>query len=189
MKIEASSRLLAETVNQYIKRLDKLGIKKIGQGGYAKVFQHPTMPDVVVKVMTQYDSGYRKYVAFCQTANNRYCPRILDVVDHAYESDFLGKDKRQLVFMEKLNPLGIASFIRFEYDIDELLDLPQGTVDLTDRRIWKSISRQKKDKDLAQVANFIYTTLTKISGIMLDMHNGNLMVRGNQIVIIDPFAD
>lgn len=46
--IRAARRLvIAETISEYIRRLENLGIKKIGEGGYGVVFQHPTLDDVV----------------------------------------------------------------------------------------------------------------------------------------------
>jgi hypothetical protein len=51
--------------------------------------------------------------------------------------------------------------------------------------LWEAVSRQKEDLDLAKVAKFISKGPAKG---LLDMHEPNIMKRGSQIVITDPFA-
>jgi hypothetical protein len=187
--LNASHRLLAETVQQYIDRLKELGIKSLGDGSFAEVFQHPTMPNVVVKLLYEDDPGYLKYLKFCQGKGkgNPYCPKILQVVQAKDAFDIttrIGENlpNLHLVFMEKLKPINntqYASFVALLHKSSGMRLSPE------DRELWFHLSRQIIDKDLAVVARFIYATSAKED---LDMHTGNVMKRGTQWVITDPFS-
>lgn len=187
--LNASHRLLAETVQEYIDRIQELGIKSLGSGGFGQVFQHPTMPNVVVKLIHNDDPGYMKYVKFCTGPGkgNPYCPKILQVVEakDAFDtSKRIGEDlaNLSLVFMEKLKPIELQQYRKFVEQMQALMGFPDY---LSDRVGWLRLSKQTKDKDLAKVAKFIYTTSADTD---IDMHKGNVMKRGQQWVITDPFS-
>lgn len=193
--INAAYRLRAETLNSYVKRLKKLGIKTLGRGQYADVFQHPTMPDVVVKLLTDNDPCYEAYVEFSRKTRNKYTPKILDVVSADQAFDVKGKDDLgdlRLVFMEKLEPLHYNRFIDFGEHVGKLagfksrFDIESALMDV---ETWIKVSKQKVDPDLAKLAKFLVKiNKTGVKGSQLDLHDGNMMVRGTQVVITDPFA-
>lgn len=210
MKIEAANRLNAsalleaETLKDYIKRLKELGIKSLGSGTYGEVFQHPTDPNSVVKLLTRKDPLYEKYIDFCvDHSDNKYCPRILDVVkiddilDATNSEDM--KDLR-LVLMEKLSPISKQEYKKFgQYFSD--LSMPYVRPPLNrwsptistemDVRArlqtpgwWRGATLQSEDRDLSVLAKFL-----KVSRVGdLDLHFHNLMKRGSQIVVTDPFV-
>ncbi len=199
-KLNASTRLkayhlvMAEKLKEYQKRLKKLGIKTLGQGNFADVFQHPTMPNVVVKLLTENDKGYEKYVAFSeQHKGNKYVPKILGV--HKEKDVFEGEldPDLHLVFMEKLRPIEDDEYMEFgQYILDLGTDgatpsiMTSMTDHLNDLPRWKSIARQTKDKDMAELAKFF---LANAKGkVNLDLHDGNMMMRGSKPVITDPFS-
>jgi hypothetical protein len=67
-----------ESYSEYVNRLRALGIKELGSGAWAQVFQHPLYSRVVVRVFTQDDTGYKKWLKFIiRNRNNRYVPQII----------------------------------------------------------------------------------------------------------------
>ena len=206
MKVGAGARLvaagrvkellIAETLSEYMKRLKKLGIKELGSGSYGVVFQHPTDPNVVVKLLRQADPDYMTWVEFCKKhPRNPYLPKIIHVAsgENVFEPERTGSmpTTMHLVFMEKLTPLSDAEYKQFTR---EILDLARPMskrrfvpfdVDC-DYRLWDAVSKQKKDSNLAACGKFI----AKMggTGTMLDVHMSNVMKRGEQFVIVDPFA-
>jgi len=214
VKISAAQRLLAETAYEYVKRLGKLGIQSLGKGMYGQVFQHPTMPNVVVKLLLETDPMYQKYVTFCQKhQSNPYVPKIIGV--ESAQKAFDTKDRWNLeqanlylVFMEKLTPASNKQYKAFgdyaanlantqwrkQYskkrtDIaDKINDSTlfwggeETANELSRPNIWRYLETQKVDKNLAVLAKFFFP-----DGLYLDIHQNNVMMRGQQIVIIDPF--
>jgi hypothetical protein len=107
MKLEAALRLMAadlEDVRGYIKRLQKLGVKKIGMGSTGWVFQHPANPDVVVKVFKQKStSNAVKWLEWCKkNRQNPYAPKIYSV--HRVELTEPDQNEWFVAFIEKLKP-------------------------------------------------------------------------------------
>lgn len=201
MQVYAAQRLLvAETLSEYTRRLRKLGIKEIDRGEYGIVFQHPTLKDVVVKLLGEADPDYMDWIHFCQkNQNNPYVPKIhkvtkktnvFDLGDSGMYSGSL--PHLYLIFMEKLKPLSNAEFTKFGAYVAGLAHTvpDRGSFvarDITDSaKLWTAVSRQKKDQTLANVAKIIARKGT--AGVLLDIHPGNIMKRGTQIVITDPFA-
>lgn len=196
----AVHEIVAERLQNYVKRLKKLGIKRLGGGSFANVFQHPTLPDVVVKLLVENDWGYEQYVKFSQkNPANKYVPKILQVVnadqafDKKHEADV---ENLRLIFMEKLQPALDDDYLEFANDCSATLYL-KGNANFArmDSAInymnsvstWVQLSTQKKDPQLAALAQFIVKTRGK-RGAALDMHSGNIMMRGNQVVVTDPFS-
>lgn len=199
MKIEAAHRLVAgqrmvvaESLKNYVKRLKKLGIKQLGNGKFGAVFQHPSEPNTVVKLLTAHDPGYMAYIKFCQkNKKNKYCPKIKQVVDAASMFDTANaKDMAdlQLVFMEKLAPLPYNSYIDFGDHVCKVskVKITNTEAALMDVETWKKAAKQTKDLDLAKLAKFIVKTIGPKAH--LDMHDENMMMRGTQAVVTDPFA-
>lgn len=200
MKILAVQRLrayvtLAENIKQYVKRLKKMGIKRIGEGNNAEVFQHPTMPNVVVKLLTHDDAGYDRYVDFCRAhQGNKYCPQILDV--HKDQGVFESSDPDlHLIFMEKLRPLNKAQyyeFLRYALTLlnygermDKLKTYPDAVKLMNNEKLWGNLAIQKEDQALSEVARFLVNG--RPTSTYIDLNPGNLMLRGSQVVIVDPF--
>jgi hypothetical protein len=195
--VSATRMVIAERLQEYVKRLKKLGIKQLGSGNFADVFQHPTMPNVVVKLLTEHDRGYEAYVKFAQkNKSNKYVPRILQVVDADKAFDKKGEydmGDLRLIFMEKLEPIHYNKYIDFgEHVVDcagikakkgEHINVEKALMDLA---TWKACAAQTKDKDLAAVAKFVVKT--EGGPVQLDMHDGNMMMRGSQVIITDPFS-
>src|SRR5471030_43924 len=204
MKIEAAQRLvatkmmIAERLYEYIDRLKKLGLKHVVSGLYANVFQHPTMPNVVVKILTGTDLGYEAYIKFSQKNANKYMPKILQVVeaDKAFDGDETEFRDLRLVFMEKLTPMKRRDYMQFgtylfltagrSDEIKELNSPEYVNMGLNITEVWEDLAKQKKDRDIALVAKFIVKTVG--GKIRLDLHSKNIMMRGEDPIITDPFS-
>lgn len=188
----ALHKVVAEHLKDYVKRLKKMGIKQLGSGRFADVFQHPTMPNVVVKLLTENDRGYEAYVKFSQkNKNNKYVPRILQVVEADDAFDKKGQydmGNLRLIFMEKLEPIHYNKYIDFGEHVLKCAGIEAKNMEtsLMEISTWQKCANQKEDRDLAAVAKFIVKT--QGGDIEIDIHDDNVMMRGSNPVITDPFS-
>lgn len=185
-----------ESKPEYFNRLEKeLGIERLGHGAFARVFKHPTHPEVAVKVFTDEDEAYHAYLKFAQAnQGNKYIPKILSVHnhvnnphkrDHDRNVDELVDDKYSIVFMEKLTPISPAKFDALEIHIGDLLGGTSINLSKLTAKQWETISEQKQDKDLAVFAKFMMRVLRSYDAFA-DLHEANVMLRGSQPVFTDP---
>lgn len=192
MKIEAAVRLQATTFGEYIKSLKSKGIKVLGKGTNAVVLQHPTMPDVAVRVFHD-DPGFEQYLKWCKAnPTNKYGLTIFDTKE---DTITFGPKKRprkvQFVFTEKLKPTPDARNKEFARYAESLVGRkPQEDYFIGDYQddfeFWDNLAKQSKDKDLAKFAKWYCSLLEGFD--TPDLHEDNIMLRGNQIVFIDPFG-
>lgn len=174
-----------ETLSAYSDRLVKtLNIKRLGSGAYAHVFQHPEFPNVVVKVFTNKDKVYKRYAAWCMKhQSNKYVPKIIEIVPFKSESG----DSYNIAFMEKMTPMRNSTFNAWtksitgdaglkaidDYDYDKLF------------KLFVKGMKASTDADLKAVMDHIFS----YGQGMFDVHAGNVMRRGTQIVFTDPVGD
>ena len=199
--------LFEESKPDYYNRLEQeLNIQRLGNGAFARVFQHPTHPEVVVKVFTDEDKAYKAFLKFClQNQGNKYLPKILSVHHHDHTPkkkikdrsiDEIVDNKYTLVFMEKLTPAtkdDVTKFIKsVPFEAQHLKNNLKAEVPYRLGQLvsfynaeWTDLSRQTEDKDLAEVANFFVGILKK-QMYSLDLHDKNVMMRGSQLVFTDP---
>jgi hypothetical protein len=180
-----------ESHHGYLNRLrSSLGIKELGKGRYANVFQHPTMDDVAVKVYHK-DNSYTSYLNWCQkNQGNKYVPKIL-----AREVSDSDSGKLNIVFFEKLkpsSPYDIKIFVQYCLGLVDETKLTNPKKDYKDltffrRVVWGMLSRQTEDKDLAIFAKYFLTVFNSVS-FTPDLHNANVMLRGSQLVFVDPVS-
>lgn len=137
----------------------KYGFKKLGSGKYASVFGHSKYP-YVVKVFMK-DAAYLKWIEFCQSnRDNKYVPKIRGKVTKINKMFMM-------IRLEKLTPYSSGkSASEFNASFAK----------------WKSTGEMPEDQDLVDV----FTYFAKYKKL-LDLHGENMMMRGNQIVVIDPF--
>lgn len=197
IQIKASHRLLAETLQNYVQRLSEQGIKRLGVGAFSYVFQHPTMSNVVVKLLHEEDVGYVRYVKFCRTngKDNPYCPKILQVskANKIFTGNF--DPSLTLVFIEKLRPMLDTEYKVFAKYCATVMSKPKlytndGASLLGWDETWNNLGKQTNDIPLAQVAAFMYRQYARKRSKpwSIDIHNKNVMKRGPQVVITDPFS-
>ena len=183
-----------EGKHEYLDRVWELGIKHLGAGSFATVFQHPTDPNIVVKIVTRRDPAYLNYLNWARkNQRNRYVPKILAV----YKVRFKFKDSAIIVFMEKLKPLKPAEWVQFAYsligtkhkEITDMLFLHVTPVH-TDERLrlrledYGWIAKHTADKDLKEIM-FVLPKLGKP-----DLKRNNVLKRSgefhDQFVFVDP---
>lgn len=185
-----------ETQPEYFKRLqDELGIKRLGKGAFSHVFQHPTHPDVAVKVFTSSDEAYAAYLRYVQKRqHNKYLPKILSVHEHTHvpskddtrsEVDRLVDDKYTIVFMEKLRPATEKDVQVFLDHVQDLIGVKYTSMQAIGEK-WQDLADQTQDPDLAQLAKAMVVMNNRY---FVDLRGEkNVMMRGKQIVFTDPVS-
>lgn len=214
-----NSFLIEETQVEYFNRLAKtLKIKELGEGAYAKVFQHPVYSNVAVKFF-QDDPMYVKYIRHCLKAQeNPWIPKIVSVhkikVDsHRYHFDLKGQtrdkfDQAYLVFFQKLREATTKEIKNAARQI--VADLPDSYFypefgDIGDNNPWFDYRRS----DIRSFENWSIRTWLRIAKFSKDehikqlakilvaveakdIHDANVMMRDEgdrtQLVFTDPVA-
>lgn len=198
--------LFEESKPDYFNRLEQeLKIERLGSGAFARVFQHPTHPEVVVKIFTDEDRAYKAFLKFVlANQGNKYLPKILSVHHHDHTPkkkikdrsiDELVDSRYTLVFMEKLQPAkltDIREFIAKAPFESEQLKAKQAkpysfvtNLNSFDSVEWRDLAKQTSDQELSVVAKF-FTKILKNESHALDLHDFNVMMRGSQLVFTDP---
>ena len=178
------SIVTAEHYRDYVERLVRLlGREPFGQGAYASVFQHPTYPNIVVKVYRK-DRGYEAYLAWCaKNKRNKYVPKFIGKARVFWDSDhnYIG-----VVFMEKLTSLtqrDLQTFGRkIQKTMKDLGDVVSGDLHF-DRDEWSLLAVHHPDPDLRAFSAFMRENWEQE-----DIKRDNLMKRGDQLVFIDPLG-
>ena len=148
---------------------------KKSEGMYAHIFVHPTYP-YVLKVFNAADEGYKIWFKFSkENQDNPFVPKIkgglVKITDDAYACRLEELDP----FVDNLNDISkIFWGVFLETD---------GFVNNVSYIIHKSFGQDIYVD--AVLKNFM--AFRKTYG-MLDMHQDNIMLRGDQLVIIDPYG-
>ena len=171
------------TRNEVQKKLHELGFKKIGEpSGYAGVYEHPNL-SYALKVFDANDRGYRAFLqVVAQHPNNPHFPKFRGKPMVIVKSDD-DTPKVMAIRMEKLKKFPISRYIdRLEYMLSS-----------AKTEYWRdSIKHNDLAKEFLeewpQFAEVIDALVAaKTDNIAFDWHEGNIMLRGNCPVIIDPF--
>jgi hypothetical protein len=176
--------LTEEPLAAYVSRLAKEhGIKELGSGMFSKVFQHPKLGDVVVKVVSNKDRNFIRYLTWAiEHQDNPFVPKLLDIHSHGARR----KDKFTIVFMEKLkrpSHANLSAKLDKLFGVDNVLDSLESARIATNQVVLRKALRNKElDPNLREVLKYLLDE----HGEDLDMHDGNFMLRGGQVVFIDP---
>lgn len=183
--------LAEEALGAYFKRLVKKNkITKLGGGAFSQVFQHPQFRNVVTKVFTGKDTVYKRYLMWCMKhQNNPYAPKIIDKVD--YESP--DGEQYTIVFLQKMRKVGERGFVNMLPTLfpgikdEELEDLKQAIKDydmIDTFNELDSLIQTYGDEHFSEIWKHIKSYGKK----KFDLHPGNVMLRGTQLVLTDPVA-
>jgi hypothetical protein len=147
--------------------MESAGYSRLGKGSYGMVWHKPGQTSVV-KLFRQ-DRGYEAFVRYCRKQrDNPHVPRfssnILDVYDY------------KMIRIERLSKMGSSptndrihnSISGFFYCWNQ-----------TEKMMTYIKKRPKLEKVLIDV---------KSLGCTIDMHMGNMMLRGRTVVITDPLC-
>jgi hypothetical protein len=166
--------LTREWRHQYVNRLKKLGLEHIGDGFNADVFQHPTMPDVAVKVVDAVDRQHFNFTRWSMKHSwNPWVPKF-----HSIQMiDVVNSTAYGIIFTERLDRIGGYEYTQFTRDFFDT-DPEFLCVDSV-----REALHQVDSDDLRTLLNFL---LRKPHS--LDLHQENFMKRGDQIVFVDPWS-
>jgi len=162
-----------ESIADYRKRLKSLRIKQLGTGYFSRVYQHPTLADVVVKMVVRRDPKYIEFAEKCRRTANPWLPKVFAI--HHCEMLHRGRPtKVSFVFLERLKESASKDF---ETALEKISPSAQYFEDVR----WKRV-RHHRDPHIKEVAQ-LFTELE-----VNDLHEGNMMMRGTQLVFTDPVA-
>lgn len=167
----------ATTMSQaaYIKHLRKLHYTRIGSGAYAEVYRSPDKRHVI-KVGCV--SGNRSYLRFAAYAQAHPCCKWLPGIIDAGIYSHRGTAKYFAIAMETLQKIATK-----KYDhISPCIEDPDSSIDLHESGLLKF-----EDKEFIPVLKFL--KLLRKSGASFDLHENNVMLRGQHPVITDPVTD
>ena len=180
----------AELIDDYLKRLVAQKIKQIDLGGEARVFQHPTLSNVVVKLFESPYGQVRWAQACIRNSTNPYLPKILSICKAKLRYDATSSKtiSYYLVFSEKLTPL------KNRVPLYKILGTYLGNwfcetdnpardlrADSTARRLFGEL----KDRKLKLALEL---AIKKPSNCEFDLTTKNFMLRGSTLVLTDPWA-
>ncbi len=173
---------MSETLDQYTRRLRKMKIKQLGSGAYSRVYAHPEHEDVAVKLLTDEDPRYLKFAKECMKLDNPWLPKVYSIE----KVRFGDGEVSHLIFMERLNkPTAVkikkASEV-IQQDLPACLRINAGNFANFRPMVWRRVKQYTKDKSIKQMANLLAKIDTN------DIHDGNVMMRGDQLVFTDPVA-
>jgi len=152
------------------------GITILGSGCFGLVIDGG---DCAIKFCRASDDGYRAFLDLCEGHPNDWLPRI-------YWTKLLPNDILA-VAMEKLEPV--------EYNGDYHDGVPHDDYRVL-RRLMKGSKREARraNRDLVATIDLMKTQVKELEMsdesiyISDDMHSGNVMLRGEQLVITDPWC-
>lgn len=198
MKVQELLR--EESLHDYLTRLvSREGIKRLGGGAFSQVFQHPQFHNVVAKVYSGKDTLFAKYVQWClKHQNNPYVPKIIEEVVY-HDPDPKAKIKSyRIVFMQKMMKiktwaafvaafalaLGLDATNNDEKEIIDELMADKYDMFILITAVKRAFELGKGDKHFVEVWKHILSY-----GVWnIDLHQGNIMLRGKQLVFTDPVA-
>lgn len=176
------------TAFNIVKRVTSKGNSLIGCGSYAAVLQHGRSTDRVIKVGNNiYDPWLDYYrLVIKPNAANAYVPRTyslhVDVSANYY-----------ICVMERLQPLhdyGVAElcehFVQGHITEQEFINAAAKHFCIIDANA--ALQILYKIRDLTDYADKFAIDDSE-NGRVLDMHAANFMLRGEQLVITDPWCD
>jgi hypothetical protein len=182
----------------YLARLKNLGIETLGRGLHAEVFQHPTMPDVVVKMFDATDRAYMHWLrTIVRIQNNKYVPKIIPTVNGKFVHRYLRHGssastiptstahKYYFIFMRRYDPISREQIAEFSDYIVSTMPEVRGVHAMRLRdsikqyqyipkyaESWKLIADYSTDPELRQIAEILYKA---DNNYVIDLHEGNIM--------------
>jgi hypothetical protein len=173
-----------DTMDNAQQILTKAGYKQIGAGWYADVYAKPDA-DHILKLFSVTDTAYPKFVNMTIQNPNIHFPKfkgkLMKVNEHYYA-----------IRMEKL-----TSFDKTTDIAGEIEDYIGGyanygkswpETDVRGKEVTEVIAELEKTQPGITKACDLISHLIRSGAAGLDLHHGNLMMRGNTIVFTDPVS-
>lgn len=167
------------------------GMEKIGKPGlYATAYSSEDTP-FVLKIGRMSDCGYLSYLGVIQELgiDNPYLPRILDVKLFKYELDS-DESPFKSFFVVKMEKLARGEF-EHAWSEDGDTSFAQQCRNVRNLAARK-VSSDELDPILEEAITVLHLAheqaLKTKEHISFDLHCGNFLLRGDQLVITDPLA-
>ena len=173
-----------KTIGEFRKELKEAGWKKIGSGVFARVYCNKEHPGVVMKVAEE-DKAYHLYAKWCmKNQDNPYVPKIFshEKIELAYEDEW--QFKLTITMMERLRPLRVAKGFK-KLDAWEIkVGLGAGW-----SSGWDEAEALKKatDPHVRKLGKY-FIRAEERNEFRIDLHDGNVMMRGDTPVYTDPLC-
>lgn len=181
--------------------LEPYGFSSLGEGAFAHVYYHPNL-DYVLKVFNRLDYGYLTFLRYAMAnQGNPALPKIIGQpkklsTDKKSDPELRALADWYFVRMERLEPLDISPASEFFGGMIQFVNkvvLRRTTSD--DPKLMVTAETLKRIQtweagfpELAQVMRDLEELTERGGEFGFDLHEGNLMKRGNQIVVTDPLS-
>lgn len=172
-----------ESLKDYLIRMFRAGYKKLGKGLYSTVYENPMAPTPVVKIGTlDNNEGSVVWLKWCINNKNKFVPKVygLYLVKNSDGKIYF------IAFMEKLDKVKSDRYLYNFSEAKGLVRPETSWVGLPFCNRWTNAKSLKGCNDQA-----LKTVLTKLALLAkkyhLDMQGKNSMIRGEQLVFVDPF--
>lgn len=156
----------------------------LGSGLYGVVFEKPGT-NFVYKLFDVDDTGYKAYLNFAQqNQNNIHIPKIGKPLKLK-----IGSINAYLVKLERLEEVNLSN-PQHEQQYKKIIAIISSLEKIKTNNPMRSGAMnflKKVDKTDPDLVNII-EDINDISPSEMDMHPGNVMMRGNVIIITDPYA-
>lgn len=180
-------------MNSYDEYLDSLrlsGLQELASGSSAKIFQHPLHENVVVRVFTQDDKGYRTWLKFVlRNPHNRFVPKIIRNERNKlfYYTNLDADTRMYLVFIKKYKPLTRIQWNDLMTLLYKMAEMRPKYYELESRLWWNLVDNPHFEQEFGDDGVAIARYLVQNSH-MIDLHSHNIMydVEGNGIIFTDP---
>ena len=162
------------------------GFSQLGNGLYATVWEHPKFP-YVLKIFRSHDEAYKHWVKFCMDHNdNPHFPKFVSTKVWPITRNVSAVRMEKLT---KFNNEDYPDFVKSIYNLDISQIIVNDKWEVVDQ-----LGYQKPPSwDEYCAAHPLWIPALKMTDEFIkryryrkDMHKGNFMMRGNDIVITDP---
>lgn len=183
-------------IENFYHRLKNQGYKDqiLGRGIFGLVFHRPNTPDAVYKAFLRGDRGYMKYLKFA--LENQHNPHVPKIIGKPLSFALENGTQVVLVKLERLDELdpndspNYNQFLKLTSILNSLSFLDNPFYDSDSKKKEKEFLQQRKQQypTLYDIAQQIVKLSHKSRMQDVDLHSGNVMMRGNTLVVTDPYA-
>ena len=174
----------------------KKNYKLLGTGSFGTVFDNPKKPNEVIKFWFN-DPGYEHFLKVAKSINS---PHLINVIKQGsitlnLETPVTIKYARleKLEYATEVDGINIDNFV---FLVSQTLDVDNGR-DFIDQ-IYQLVNDNRNSivdfmdfkefsKDTIECIHVIKKLSDKAKSFEWDLHSGNIMRRGNTLVVVDPY--
>lgn len=159
----------------------KAGYKRIGHGSFGAVYQKKS--DQVLKTFSREDTAYLAFVRMVAKSNNPHFPKVFGNPLRVNENYYAIKQEMLEDAEQKIDISVIIAIRHYLYNLLQNRTVPENSP-LFDKIKKYAPNYQKFDEACQLIAGLAKAD----SDISVDIHIGNVMMRNNTVVFVDPVA-